>query len=224
MFDPRTQASMVSTSVTQLHLLRHGAVEVPGERSVRGQLDVPLSAEGERQTRIVAAWARTALGGLEPRVSGVLTSDLRRARVMGEAVAEALGVELQVEPALREQSMGAWEGQPWRLLNTLDPAGVEAYWTEYLDARPGGGESVRDLGQRVESWWRDAAPRLENGRWVLVTHIGVIRVFLAHAFGLTLDQCLRFAPEVASHTWLMLAEAGPVLGALGERPWLTSGG
>src|SRR5437870_3646262 len=133
MFDPRTRASMVSTEVTHLHLFRHGAVEAPAERSVRGQLDLPLSAEGERQTRIVAAWARRVLAPLDPPVNGVITSDLVRARAMGEAICEALGAELEVEPALREQSMGSWEGQPWRVLNEIDPAGIEAYWTDYLD-------------------------------------------------------------------------------------------
>ncbi|MFN7952168.1 MAG: histidine phosphatase family protein [bacterium] len=211
---------MVSTAVTHLHLLRHGAVESPTERSVRGQLDVPLAPEGERQSRILASWVKRVLVTLDPPVSGVLSSDLVRARRLGELVARELGVELVVEPALREQSMGVWEGQPWRVLNESDPAGVEAYWTRYLDARPGGGESVRDLGTRVTAWWEGARPRLENGRWILVTHIGVIRVFLCHAFGLELSESLRFTPEVASHTWLMLAESGAVVGALGERPWL----
>ena len=225
MFDPRTRASMVSTAVTHLHLLRHGAVEAPTERSVRGQLDVPLSPEGERQTRILASWVRRVLSPVDPPVSGVLTSDLVRARRLGEQVARELGVELVVEPALREQSMGAWEGQPWRVLNESDPAGVEAYWTQYLEARPGGGESVRDLGERVSAWWNGTRSSLEDGRWIVVTHIGVIRVFLCHAFGLGFDESLRFAPEVASHTWLMLAESGAVVGALGERPWLgTEGG
>lgn len=220
MFDPRTQASMVSTTVTHLHLLRHGAVEAPTERTVRGQLDVPLSPDGERQTALLAAFCERVLAAAAPPVSGILTSDLIRARPLADQLAARLGVALEVEPALREQSMGAWEGKPWRVLNELDPAGVEDYWTRYLDARPGGGESVRELAARVEAWWERSRERLENGRWIVVTHIGVIRVFLAHAFGVGIDQSLRFTPEVASHTHLMLAEAGAVVGALGERPWL----
>lgn len=214
-FDAPTAAILPSRDVTHVHLLRHGDVVALAQRGPRGQRDVPLSAEGVRQSERLAAW----LCESEPAPTHVFASDLQRCRDLGARIAETFGLPLVTTRALREQSLGDWEGRSWAELSADDPAGVTAYWERYHAARPPGGESLADLSARVSAWWDASEPGVRGGRVVVATHIGVIRAWLCVALGLGLDQALRFAPATGSHTALLHAQAGAVLASFGERPW-----
>jgi broad specificity phosphatase PhoE len=114
--------------------------------------------------------------------------------------------------------MGGWEGRTWESLTVEDPDAVNAYWADYVDAVPPGGESWRACHARVSRWWDAAAADWPDGSVVtIVTHVGVIRALLCHFLGLPPGEALRFAPGVATHTEVLVAEAGVVIEALGER-------
>ena len=211
MFDPVTHSELPSTTLTELHLLRHGHVDTGTRRLAYGHSDLPLSSTGRAETERLLGFAR----GL-PRPAGVISSDLSRCTDLAEPLAQALGVPLRVTPALREQFMGDWEGRPWAELNAADPQRVHDFWDDYLRVRPPGGETWGEMAERATAWFRQAD--ITGQRWIVVTHIGVIRALLCDALGVPLDQALRWAPARASHTHLLLAEAGAVLNTLGERP------
>ncbi|MBL8861695.1 MAG: histidine phosphatase family protein [Planctomycetes bacterium] len=215
-FDAATQRILPADWVTHVHALRHGEVAELTERVVRGQLDAPLSARGVEQGAALARW----LAHHEPRPDVVWTSDLARCRALAEHLAALQGVPLVVDPRLREQSMGAWEGRTWAAITAAEPAAVTAYWDDYHAARPTRGESFADLEQRVRSWWDDATHAQRGGRIAVVTHVGVIRALLCRALGVPGREALRFAPATASHTKIALSEAGAVVSGIGERPWL----
>lgn len=205
MFDAPTLRIIPSLRLCRVHLFRHGEVVGAGDRRCRGQADVPLSERGIAQSDAAASWyART-----RPAPERVLSSDLQRCL----ALARRFDPTVTGLPALREQDMGAWDGKTWAELTEADPAGTSAYWADYVDARPPGGESYRDVYERVARWW-DAA-ELE-GRVVIVTHIGVIRALVCHWMGMGPDQALRWAPGYATHSEVLLAEAGAVIERFGE--------
>lgn len=208
--DPATARILPSARACELVLLRHGAVQELERRIVRGQLDVPLSAEGLRQHTELARWLEHEL---DPRPALVWSSDLVRCRDL----AERLGGRVRFDARLREQHMGRWEGLSWAEITAEDPARVSAYWQDYAHTCPSGGESLFDVASRVASWWEEAGAGAE--RVVVCTHIGVIRVLLCQLFGQPLAQALRFAPATGSSTQLLLGDAGAVLNTLGERPW-----
>ncbi len=208
MFDKPTMRIIPSASVVRVHLFRHG--EVAGSRVCRGQVDAPLSARGEAQSDAAAAWfART-----QPRPDVVVSSDLSRCA----ALARRLSAEVVPAPALREQHMGAWDGRGWEALTAEDPAGTTAYWADYVHARPPGGETYGECFDRATAWWD--AQAFGDARVVVVTHIGVIRALLCHWLGLGPDQALRWAPAYASHSRVLLAEAGAVVESFGETAYL----
>ncbi|MCB9764385.1 MAG: histidine phosphatase family protein [Alphaproteobacteria bacterium] len=213
-FDAVTQAALPSAEVTHLHLLRHGEVDTGGRRLAYGHADLPLTAQGEADTRALLGFCLHHL----PRPDGVLSSDLRRCTALAEPLAEALGVPLATAAALREQHMGDWEGAAWEDLTRADPQGIADYWEGYAAVAPPGGESYGDVQRRVDAWWAQSAASLRGRRWLVVTHIGVIRALLCSNLGIPMTQALRWAPARASHTHLLLARAGAVLQALGERP------
>lgn len=208
MFDQATLGIIPSARVVRVHMLRHG--EVDGRRICRGQSDDPLSRLGEAQTARTAAWFRSAF----PSPDRVIASDLSRCATL----ARALDPGAVLEPALREQHMGAWDGKTWEELTRADPAGVTAYWDDYVAARPPGGESYAECYARATRWWD--AQDFGDARIVLVTHIGVLRALLCHWLDMGPDQALRWAPGYASHTAVSLAEAGCVVERFGEQAHL----
>lgn len=204
MFDKPTMRIIPSSTVVRAHLFRHG--EVAGSRVCRGHHDAPLSPRGEAQTEAAAAWFRATY----PTPDLVISSDLGRCT----ALARLLSDTPLLVPALREQDMGQWDGRGWEQLTLEDPARTTAYWDDYVNARPPGGESYAECFARAVNWWN--AQDFGDKRVVVVTHIGVIRALACHWMGMGPDQALRWAPGYASHSRVLLAEAGAVIESFGE--------
>ena len=218
-FDDETRGIMPEERVIRLHLLRHGEVEAMAERIVRGQLDHELSAVGRDQSVALADWL--ASRGLT--VAELWSSDLQRCRLLGDLLSARFECELRLDTRLREQDMGAWQGKTWREITSTDGPAVTAYWDDYLNARPTGGESYADLHARVGEWWNEVSTPLADKTVVVATHVGVLRSLQCHLLGIAPDQALRFAPEVASHTSFLVSAAGAVQSTFGERPWTFGG-
>jgi len=219
-FDPTTIAIMPSEQVTRLHLFRHGEVREFEERVVRGQLDVPLSARGAQQNARLARW----FAATEARPDRLYASDLGRCRELADGLGTAVGLEPVLDARLREQDMGRWQGRTWREITAEDGPRVTAYWNGYETTAPPGGESLADMHERVGSVWAELRARHAGGSLAVVTHVGPIRSLLCRLLDVPLSQALRFAPAVASHTCVLVSEAGAVLTAFGERAWSMESG
>lgn len=215
-FDPTSSAAFPSTRVTRLALLRHGEVESMDQRVLWGQADVRLSPEGERQSAELARWYAES----ERRPELLFSSDLQRCARLARDLGARIGLEPEFVPALREQQLGAWQGRTWGEITRGELGLVRAYWSDYAHTRPPGGESLADVSARVHAWWDAQRARTEGRAVALVTHVGVIRTILCQALRHPLEEALRFAPATASHSALILSEAGAVLTSFGERPWL----
>ncbi|HTX63075.1 MAG TPA: histidine phosphatase family protein [Acidimicrobiales bacterium] len=166
--------------VRRVWLIRHGESTWNEKGIVQGQLDPGLTRLGREQA---ARCARTLAEGM--RAEALYSSDLRRALESAAPIAEALGLELQVEADLRERSLGDAEGSP---NPTLGPArsGISEGRVVDADAAPAGGESVRQLYERAVTCARRVLSR-HRGDVVLVCHGGVVRVLAAWLDGATPD-------------------------------------
>ena len=152
-------------------MIRHGATAWNEAGRIQGRSDPPLSPAGRAA---VAAWAPP------PEAEGArwLSSPLARAR---ETAAILSGAAVSVEARLTEADWGAWEGKSLAELRRLlgpDMADNEA---RGLDFRPPGGESPRDVQQRVAPLLTQLAA--QGDTVVAVTHKGVIRAVYALASG-----------------------------------------
>ena len=141
--------------------VRHGQCVANAEGRVVGQLDSPLTELGRRE-------AEAAASGLVTRtdVTRVIASDLSRARETGAVIARALGLPLELDAALREQSFGEMEG---RLTADLEAVPDDEALGHLHEVRWGGGESVADVHARLST----LLTRLDaeaSGSVVLVTH------------------------------------------------------
>ncbi|MGF6131415.1 broad specificity phosphatase PhoE [Pseudomonas sp. EB276 TE3739] len=85
------------------------------------------------------------------------------------------GADAQIDQALRDCDWGRWHGQSIKELQAYEPEALHA-WLADPEAAPHGGESVRQLTQRVTKWLDTIAPT--PGHVVAVTHPFVIRAAL----------------------------------------------
>jgi broad specificity phosphatase PhoE len=157
--------------MTLLALLRHGETQWSRDKLIQGRTDVPLNAAG--RSVLSARRLPGAYGGAR-----VVSSPLARC----VQTAQVLGLEPDaLEPRIAEMSWGEWEGLRIADLRVrLGPA-MAANEERGFDFMPPGGESPRQVAQRVGTWMADIARA--DVPTVAVTHRGVIRVVFATACG-----------------------------------------
>ena len=155
---------------TKLLLIRHGETAWNAEHRIQGQLDIPLSPLGVRQS------ARLAECLASEQIDAVYSSGQSRAWLTAAPVATQHGLQVIAEPRLRERSFGIFEGL------TLDEI-AGRYPVEFRKWRerdpawlPDGGESGQQLIDRVLSAVADIAARHAGQTVVLVSHGGVLDV------------------------------------------------
>ncbi|MBX6377623.1 MAG: alpha-ribazole phosphatase [Clostridia bacterium] len=183
-------------------LVRHGETTWNRSGRYQGHRDVPLSPEGQRQAERLAARLRCLA------FDAVLSSDLRRAVDTAAPVATAVGVPVEMVPELREMNFGAWEGFTFREVERRFPESARAYREDAADARPPGGETLREVQARAvralaERWrptWR---------RVLVVTHGATIKALVCHYLGLDLSFRRSFVIDNASITTLWLQREAP---------------
>ena len=101
-----------------IDLLRHGDT---GQRSYRGQLDDPLSAQG---------WAQLRAAVAERRWDLVVSSSLRRCADFARELAAARGLPLRIDPRLAEYHFGAWQGVPIETLAETQGEALANFWAD----------------------------------------------------------------------------------------------
>ena len=156
---------------TPLVMIRHGPTDWNAEGRMQGQRDRPLSEAGRDRVR---AWR------LPAELDGYrwVSSPLGRAR----ETAALLGRETAaVEPALVETSWGDWEGRRLESLRAEQGETMRRMEARGLDFQPPGGESPRQVQDRLRPWLKGLAARREPT--VAVCHRGVIRALYALAIG-----------------------------------------
>jgi probable phosphoglycerate mutase len=163
-----------------LLLVRHGESVWNSRNLVQGQslLAPGLTAAGKKQTLALA----TKLSNSGAKL--VLSSDLCRAVETALPIASVLGVPLERDPRLRERAFGALEGLSNDNIDSAE-VGIESTCVTSMDARPRGGESIRELYSRVAGFFDDLRRfRQVEHPVVIVTHGGVVRVAIAYLSGI----------------------------------------
>lgn len=157
-----------------LHLLRHGAPETPG--LLMGRTDGMPTADG-----IAACAARAE--GLD--IEYLVASDLRRSHAAAEAIGDAAGLPLTIDPRWRELDFGDWDGQS---SSSVDPDAFDRFWDDPDANPPPGGERWSSLARRVSAAIGDLTPVPT----LVVTHGGAMRAALHALCGFDQRQLWAF--------------------------------
>jgi probable phosphoglycerate mutase len=155
-------------------IARHAESTWNAEGRWQGQGDPPLSRLGERQAEALAE--QLAIRGVHTLVS----SDLARALQTAVIAARRLGLAPRLESRLRERDVGRWSGLPHAEIESRFAPELARLKAGDPDLRPGGGESGRELEQRVRAAFAEIGAQPDAEGIAVITHLGVIRVLDPH--------------------------------------------
>ncbi|MEO5874261.1 MAG: histidine phosphatase family protein [Streptosporangiaceae bacterium] len=184
----------------EMIILRHGQTAWSKMLRHTGRTDVPLTAIGEEQARTLApVVARRAIvkAYVSPAVRARRTAEL--ARVPDPEVLEDLW----------EWDYGAYEG-----LTTAEIGQTIPGWWIWKDGTvPGNtpGETVEQVGDRMDKVIALARPWLERGDVAVVAHGHVLRILTARWLGLDAADGRMFALDTGTSSTLGFEHARPVI-------------
>jgi probable phosphoglycerate mutase len=168
--------------VTLLVMVRHGPTAWTAERRIQGRTDVPLSPDGRA---MVMRWRLPAFipdgqAGMVPLDHAVwLTSPLARALETAELLAASAQAAPRIDDRLVEMCYGAWEGRMRADIDAEIGAGMPGWRGLGLDFAPPGGESPRQVQDRLMPLLREIAAA--KRATMAVCHKGIIRAVYSHA-------------------------------------------
>ncbi len=130
-----------------LHIVRHGQTDFNLRGIVQGSgVDAPLNETGYEQARqFHAAYA-------DHPYEVVLTSALQRTWQSVQRFIDA-GISWEKHPNINEMSWGSHEGKSGTPESIAEYQAIKNGWGEgRIDGRIGGGESAREMGERLQAF------------------------------------------------------------------------
>jgi broad specificity phosphatase PhoE len=179
-------------SSTTLYLLRHPEPADDFRNVFYGQLDVPLSERGLLQARAIAD--RLA----DIPFAAVYSSDLQRAGVLADAIADPRDLPVRRLEVFRERSLGPLQGLTIEQMKERHREEFENWFADRAFYRVPGGENFEDLRDRVVPAARTLVESFPGRRIALACHAGPIRVLLADLLGMPLDRSLNLSLNYGS--------------------------
>jgi len=143
----------------------------------------PGMCYGRTDLAVAPGQLEQAVAALLPQVPAGLplfSSPLQRCAVLAMRLAPAP----MFDARLMEMDFGDWEMQPW---NSIPRAGVDAWAADLANYRPGNGESVLQMAERVAAFYADLQRQLDDstdGAAIVVCHAGTMRLLAACHAGL----------------------------------------
>src|SRR5574340_1613540 len=153
--------------VTRLYLIRHGQVANHHEFRYNGHFDVDITEKGVAQMEALSAFL-----GKEP-IRAMYSSDLQRAFKGAEIIGAGLDIRPIKVHALKELHLGRWEGLTRQDAAERFPEEADFTFRHLATGKVKGGESLRELSDRVIPAINEIIKRHNNGSVCIVAHGGV---------------------------------------------------
>lgn len=129
----------------RIFVSRHGQTDWNVKGLQQGVTDIPLNETGLAQAR------QLAQSLLDSGIKHVYTSELSRANVTGQTVADLLGIPCEVIPGIQEIGLGEWQGYTWAETVEKWPELSKKWTEEPLTTAPENGENYQHLIDRFVS-------------------------------------------------------------------------
>ncbi len=156
--------------MTTLLLIRHGESEANRNKVFGGQINPDLQERGVMQAEITAKFIAENY-----KVDKIYSSDLKRAFRTAEALSRLLNIEIKAEKRLREIYAGKWEGVKFEDIEATYPEEYNVWLTDIGNSVCGGGETVRELGDRILGILTEIAEENDGKTVAIATHATPIR-------------------------------------------------
>ena len=172
-----------------IYLIRHGNIVMENnERRYIGQIDIPLSAEGMCQARLLEAeLARQEL-------AAAFCSDLTRSVDTARIITEKLNINLTIRRELREISMGDWEGKTFKEIAQAYPEEYVKRGKNIASYRIPGAESFAECQSRILAAFTEIVNATQENI-LIVGHAGINRLLLCHVLGMPMENLFHITQD-----------------------------
>ena len=164
--------------MTTIILIRHGQSEANLGKVFAGHFDTPLSPLGHEQADRTAKAVASRF-----KIDKIYASDLLRAFDTGKHLADILKMDIIPDRSFREVFAGEWEGMRFDDLLEKYSEDFLVWRTDIGNARCTGGESARELGERILARIKEIAVEDDGKTVVVATHAAAIRSLMAMCSG-----------------------------------------
>lgn len=172
------------TDFCRLWLLRHPEPEMAHSELAVGAGPADLSRRGRAQ---VLRWMELFK---ERELAMVASGPQPQSLDPARGLAESKQLEVQVDARLRDQEMGQWQGRSWADIMRDQEAAVRAFFSEFGEAAPPGGETLGAAVERMLQWWTEVMPKVAGQEVVVVGPGSLLTGFAAAMLGMRLSRCL----------------------------------
>lgn len=171
----------------RIYLVRHGETVLNCRKCYYGFTDAPLNENGIKQAESL----RSFFSAMD--FDYIISSPLKRAADTARIVTGAEAEEITLDERLMEQNFGIFERHTCEELLSKYPEEFDAWNRDFSDYRIDGGESFRDVRNRVE----DFAASLPTGRGsiLLAAHKGTLGHLMAALLRMPLEGYWNFVFE-----------------------------
>jgi probable phosphoglycerate mutase len=193
------------------YLVRHGSNDVLGKALAARLPNIHLNAQGREEAR------RTAEVLKHKGITRVISSPLERAHQTAGALAERIGVKVEVDPDVHEIAFGDWSGRSMAELEALPEwKRFNAYRSEL---RIPNGETMLEAQSRVVRSIQRLRQEDPNGTFAIFSHGDPIKMAIGYYLGMPLDLIFsRIEISPAAYSVLKLEEWGPLILAVNVSP------
>jgi probable phosphoglycerate mutase len=163
---------VVGDGMTEILLIRHGETDWNVEKRLQGHIDIDLNGKGR--------WQAEALGLAlaNETLDAVYASDLQRAVLTAQAIANHQELTVKKIRLLRERCYGALEGMSYQEINQMYPDTYIVWRARDIHARyPAGdnpAETLLEFSNRVVDAIIALADKHVGEKIAIVTHGGVL--------------------------------------------------
>ena len=168
--------------MTKIILVRHGLTLWNGERKIQGHSNVELAPEGIAQAKLLAEKFP-----LE-NVSAIYSSDLSRAKVTAEILAQKFNLPVQFEKNLREANWGDWEGKKLSDIEKIDPVNYEKFFRNPEEVQIKNAETFSQLQERAFSTVKKIIAAHPDENIIIVAHGAINRTIICSILEIPLKK------------------------------------
>lgn len=184
------------------YLIRHGSNDVLGKALAARLPNVHLNAQGREEAR------RTAEALKHKGITRIISSPLERTRETAGALAERLGLRIEIQEDIHEIGFGDWAGKTMTELESLP--GWKAFNNYRSGTRIPNGELMLETQHRVVTRLERLRTEDPDAVFALFSHGDPIKVALGFYLGIPLDLLFsRLEISPGSYSVLRLEDWGP---------------
>ena len=175
-------------SMGTLYFTRHGQTVWNVENKICGATDIGLTELGHQQA---VELGRKILGE-NINIDEILYSPLSRAADTAKHISEITGIPCRMEPRLKEQNFGKYEGVSPR--NRDDFVKAKAMFACSYE----GGESMLRLAQRIYNLLDEIKAQSDEKTYMLVAHNGIARMVQSYFYDMSNQEFAEFGVKNCS--------------------------